>query len=107
MMDNVKRLYAWEQQEFDLCGYRIRQATYKSITVDQESYAWKIGFITMSAHRRKHMSETLSEEEHTTLLAKRGELNSLATKTMIQLLAPLRSVSTTRRKQPQDKVSRI
>ena len=107
MMDNVKRLYAWEQQEFDQCGCRLRQATYKSVTVDQESYAWKIGLITMSAHRRKHMSETLSEEEHTTLLAKRCELNCLTTRTMIQLLAPLRSVSTTRRKQPQHKVSRI
>ena len=39
----------------------------------------------MSAHRRKHMSETLSAEEHTTLMAKRGEVNWLATQSMIQL----------------------
>ena len=35
------------------------------------------------------MSETSSAEEHTTLLAKRGELNRPATQPMIQLLAPL------------------
>ena len=45
----------------------------------------------MSAHRRKHMSETLSAEEHTTLMTKRGELNWLATQSMIQLLAPTKS----------------
>ena len=43
---------------------------------------------TMSAHRLKHMSETLSEEEYTTLMAKLGELNWSATQSMIQLLAP-------------------
>ena len=78
MMDKVKRLYEWsewEQHEFDQCGCRIRQATDKSVTVDQESYARKISLITLSAHRRKHMSEILSAEEHTTLMAKRGELN--------------------------------
>ena len=92
MMDKVKRLYEWsewEQHEFDQCGCRIRQATDKSVTVDQESCARKISLITMFAHRRKHMSETLSAEEHTTLMAKRGELNWLATQSMIQLLAPL------------------
>ena len=46
----------------------------------------------MSAHRRKHMTETLSDKEHTTMMAKRGELNWLATQTMIQLLAPLRLI---------------
>ena len=64
-MDKVKRLYEWgewERNEFDQCGSRIRQATDKSVTD------------TMSAHRRKHMTETLSDEEHTTLMAKRGEL---------------------------------
>ena len=50
----------------------------------------------MSAHRRKHMSETLSAEEHTTLMAKRGELNWLATQSMIQLLAPLRLIDTSK-----------
>ena len=92
MMDKVKRLNegGWcERNEFDQCGCRIRQATDKSVTVDQECYARKIGLITMSAHRRKHMTETLSDEEHTVLMAKRGELNLLATQSMIQLLAPL------------------
>ena len=42
----------------------MRQATGKSITVDQEAYAQKIGLITMSAHRRKHMSGTLSKNAH-------------------------------------------
>ena len=77
-MDKVKRLYAkgeWEQHEFDQCRCRIRQATDKSVTVDQESYARKISLITVCAHRRKHMSEILSAEEHTTLMARRGELN--------------------------------
>ena len=74
-----------EQHDFDQCGCRIRQATDKSVTVDQDSYARKISLITMSAHRRKHMSETLSAEEHTTLMAKRGEVNWLATQSMIQL----------------------
>ena len=39
-MDKVKRLYEWgewEQHELDQCGCRIRQATDKSVTVDQES----------------------------------------------------------------------
>ena len=68
MTDKVKRLYEWgewERHEFDQCGCRIRQATGKSITVDQEAYARKMGLITMSAHRRKHMSETLLVEEST------------------------------------------
>ena len=77
------------KHEFDQCGCRIRHAIYKSVTVDQESYARKISLITMSAHRRKHMSETLSAEGHKTLMAKRGELDWLATQSMIQLLAPL------------------
>ena len=95
MLDKVKRLYEWaecEQHEFDQCGCRIRQATDKSVTVDQESYARKISLITMSAHRRRHMSETLSAEEHTTLIAKRGE----ATQSMIQLLAPLSLIDTSK-----------
>ena len=55
MMDKVKRLYEWdewEQHEFDQCGCRTRQATDKSVTIDQESYARKISRTTMSAHRR-------------------------------------------------------
>ena len=36
-----------------------------------------MGLITMSAHRRKHVSETMSQDEHTTLMANRGELNPL------------------------------
>ena len=94
MMEKVKRLYEcgeWEQHEFDQCGCRIRQATNKSVTVNQESYARKIGLITMSAHRRKHISEVLPEGEHTTLMAKRCALNWLATQCMIQLLAPFES----------------
>ena len=47
-------------------------------------------------HRRKHMSETLSAEEHTTLMAKRGELNWLATQSMTQLLAPLSVIDTSK-----------
>ena len=86
----------WEQHEFDQCGCRIRQATDKSVTVDQESYARKVSPITMSAHRRKHMSETLSAEEHTTLMAKRGEMNWFATQSMIQLLAPLSLIDTSK-----------
>ena len=50
----------------------------------------------MSAHRRKHMSETLSADEHTTLMAKRGELNWLATQSMIQLLAPSSVIDTSK-----------
>ena len=99
MLDKVKRLYEWgewEQHEFHQCGCRIRQATDKSVTVDQETYARKISLITMSAHRRKYMSETLSAEEHTTLMAKRGELNWLATQSMIQLLAPLSLIDTSK-----------
>ena len=64
MMDKVNRLYEWcewERHEFDQFGCRIRQATNESITVDQEAYTRKIGLITMSAHRRKHMSETWRE----------------------------------------------
>ena len=64
MIDKVKRLYEWrewERHEFDQCGCRIRQATDKSITVDQEAYTRKIGLITMSAHRREHMSEAWRE----------------------------------------------
>ena len=78
MSDKVKLLYEWcecEEHEFDQCGCKIRQATDKSVTVDQGSYARKISLITMSAHRRKHMSETLPAEQHTTLMAKRCELN--------------------------------
>ena len=40
MMDKVKSLYEWgewERNEFDQRGCRIRQATDKSVTVDQES----------------------------------------------------------------------
>ena len=99
MMDKVKRLYEWdewEQHEFDQCGCRTRQATDKSVTVDQESYVRKISLVTMSAHRRKHMSETLSAEEHTTLMAKCGELNWLATQSMIQLLAALSLIDTSK-----------
>ena len=99
MLDKKKRLYEWgewEQHEFDQCGCRIRQATENSVTVDQESYARKISLITMSAHRRKHMSETLSAEEHTTLMAKRGELNKLATHSMFQLVAPLSLIDTSK-----------
>ena len=50
----------------------------------------------MSAHRRKHMTETLSNEEHTTMMAKRGELNWLATQSMIQLLTPLSLIDTSK-----------
>ena len=53
MMDQVKRPCEWERHEFDQCGCRIRQATDKSITADQEVYAGKIGLIAMSAHRCK------------------------------------------------------
>ena len=79
-----------------ISGCRIRQATDKSVTVDQESYARKIDLITMSAHRRKHMTETLSDEEHTTMMAKRGELNWLARQSMIQLLALLSLIDTSK-----------
>ena len=99
MMDKVNRLYEWgewERNEFDQCGCRVRQAKDKSVTIDQESYAQKIGLITISAHRRKQMTETLSDEEHTTLMAKRGELNWLATQSMIQLLAPLSLIDTSK-----------
>ena len=95
MMDKVKRMYEWdewEQHEFDQCGCRMRQATGTSVTVDQESYARKIS--PMSAHRRKHVPEILSAEEHTTLMAKRGELNWLVTQSMIQLSAPLSLIDT-------------
>ena len=99
MRDKVKSLHKWgewERNEFDQCDCRIRQATDKSVTGDQESYVRKIIFITLSAHRRKHMTETLSDEEHTTLMAKRGELNWLATPSMIQLLAPLSLIDTSK-----------
>ena len=85
-----------KSNEFDQCGCRIRLATDKSVTVDQESYARKIDLITMSAHRPKHMTKTLSDEEHTTMMAKRGELNWLATQPMIQSLAPLSLIDTSK-----------
>ena len=106
MMDKVKSLSEWcdwERNEFDQCGCRIRQATDKSVTINQESYARKVDLITMSAHRRKHVTDSpKSDEEHTTMMAKRGELNWLATQTMIQLLAPPSLIE-----QPLDKVSKI
>ena len=62
------------QHQLTICGNkerekerekkRERDRTGKSITVDQEAYAQKIGLITMSAHRRKHMSGTLSKNAH-------------------------------------------
>ena len=97
MMDKVKSLYEWrewKEHEFDQCGCRIRQAMDKSTTIDQEVYCRKFCLITMSTHRRKHMSEILSEEEHSTLMAKRGELHWLATQSMIQLLALLSLIDT-------------
>ena len=42
------------------------------------------------------MTETLSNEEHTTMMAKRGELNWLGTQSMIQLLAPLSLIDTSK-----------
>ena len=42
------------------------------------------------------MTETLSDEEHTVLMAKRGELNWLATQSMFQLLAPLSLIDTSK-----------
>ena len=98
MLDKVKRLYEWgerEQHEFDQCGCRIREATDKSVAVNKRDTPER-SVITMSAHRRKHMSETLSAEEHATLMAKRGELNWLATQSMIQLLAPLSLIDTSK-----------
>ena len=99
-MDKVTKVSTnggeWERNEFDQCGCRIRQATDKSVTVDHESYVRKIDLITMSAHRRKHMTETLSDEEHTTMMAKRGELTWLATQSLIQLLAPLSLIDTSK-----------
>ena len=50
----------------------------------------------MSAHRRKHTTETLPDEEHTTMMEKRGELYWLATQSMIQLLAPLSLIDTSK-----------
>ena len=55
-----------------------------------------VDLITMSAHRRKHVSETLSQDEHTTLMANRGGLNRLATQSIMQLLAPLSLIDTSK-----------
>ena len=55
-----------------------------------------LDLITMSAHRRKHVSETLSQDEHTTLMANRGGLNRLATQSMMQLLALLSLIDTSK-----------
>ena len=63
-------------------------------TRDQRSK--KRGLITMSAHRRKHVSETLSQDEHTTLMANRGGLNRLATQSIMQLLALLSLIDTSK-----------
>ena len=66
MMDKGKRLCEWcerERHEFDQCVCIIRQATDKFITADHEAYTRKIGLITMSAHRREHMSETWRESK--------------------------------------------
>ena len=52
MMDKVKRMWEWdewEQQEFDQCGCRTRQATDKNVAIDQESYARKISLISTRA----------------------------------------------------------
>ena len=99
MVNKVKCLCEWsewERHEFDQCGCRIRQATDNSINVDQETNARKMGLITMSAHRRKHVSETLSQDEHTTLMANRGGLNRLATQSIMQLLALLSLIDTSK-----------
>ena len=100
MMDKVKSLLRMGENgnvtnSINVAAEYVKQ-TDKSVTVAQESHARKIDLITMSAHRRKHMTETLSNEEHTTMMAKRGELNWLETQSMIQLLASLSLIDTSK-----------
>ena len=100
MMDKVNRLSEWsewERHEFDQCGCRVQQATDKSITFFQEAFARKHCLSTMSAHRCKHMSETMSEEEHTELAG-----NTIH-ESVVNTFESHRNVE----KQPQVKVSRI
>ena len=95
MMDDVKRLHecgAWERHEFEQYGCTEREAADKSVTLDQERCARKVGLVTMSLHRRKHVSHKLTDGEHS--LAKRGGLNWFATQSMIQLVAPLSLIET-------------
>ena len=75
MMDKLKRLHGsgeWERHEFDQCGCRLRQATHST---------------KRSTLEKQVSSQCLHVD--TTLTAKRGELNWLATQSMTQLLAPL------------------
>ena len=100
MRKRIEALYewgSWESGEFEQCGCRVRQRQDGSITLDQESYARRIAMIPLSAHRRAHMAEPLTAEERSLMVAKRGELNWLATQSMVQLLAPLSLVDTSAR----------
>ena len=62
MMDKVKRLYEWcewERNEFDsVAAEYVRQQTSRSRLIKRATPE-STSLITMSAHRRKHMSETL------------------------------------------------
>ena len=99
MMDKVKSLYEWANgnvtNSISVAAEYVKQQTSPSRLIKRVTLG-KIDLITMSAHRRKHMTETLSDSEHTTLMAKRGELNWLATQSMIQLLAPLSLIDTSK-----------
>ena len=97
MLDKIKGLYdwgAWESGTFEQCGCRIQQTETGSILVDQEEYARKITLIPLTQHRRRHMQAPLNAEERHLMVAKRGELNWLATQTMIQALSSLSLLDT-------------
>ena len=53
----VQRLYEWgewERNEFHQCGYRVRQATDKSVTVDQECYARQLSDCNVRTPTQTH-----------------------------------------------------
>ena len=62
---------SWEEKEFEMCGCHVAQGHDGSITLDQTSYARAIEPIPLTAHRRKHEHEKLTQAEHKEVLAKR------------------------------------
>ena len=89
---HVQSMYEWESWEegsFEMCGVKIEQQVDFSVCLDQCAYSRAIQPIVLSAHRRRHESEKLTEAEHWMVIAKRGELSWLAQQSMICLMAPL------------------
>ena len=87
----VNSIYDWgalENDDLQQCGFRVRQVTDKSFIWDQEAHAREVGLVGRST-RRHHMFECLTDEH--SRVAKRGELNWLATQSMVPLRVPFKS----------------